>query len=530
MSKRKPAASTAAQKKRARVTQPSTDATRICWEKGPASGKPLTPKCSHRVLLERILSPISTKQFLQDVWAQRALAIAGPTSRLKPLTDEFLFGMDLGALVANSPSEQVHCWVRSSGSKKEPLESLKVDEDTALTLYKAGASLYFRAPQNLADLLVSKIATALGMAFTSQGPGGNLRGEIETFVSRKGHVTEWHTDFQHNFTIQLTGRKVWKFKKGPVDHNLRALSPHFADRSNYEQQMKLHLMSSPSRQEFRPPDSFFSDAEQVEVCEGGVLYHPAGIWHRVECVSDEAVSINVSLTTAPWAEVLTDALHQALWARPEFRAPVVQLPEGGFHETLARVERMLADFKNVAAQLRPEDFISREILCPPGPSGRRHTVDVTRSGQGRGLKIAKTDQFRFSKVAVLVPLPEDAASSSGSDDCDSEEENSTSRQKTNPGARARKIYVLHVNFGNEDKFSWLRVRLRVPTYLDSAVTWLLKHHNPVTLFAAEDVWPKPARVSSGKSKEPQNLARWKDVEKLLQILWHNGYIYKESPR
>jgi hypothetical protein len=32
---------------------------------------------------------------------------------------------------------------------------------------------------------------------------GDTTGEIETFVSRKGNYTDWHMDFQENFTIQL---------------------------------------------------------------------------------------------------------------------------------------------------------------------------------------------------------------------------------------------------------------------------------------------------------------------------------------
>jgi hypothetical protein len=39
---------------------------------------------------------------------------------------------------------------------------------------------------------------------------GSVRSEIETFVSRRGHVTDWHFDFQQNFALQLAGRKRWR--------------------------------------------------------------------------------------------------------------------------------------------------------------------------------------------------------------------------------------------------------------------------------------------------------------------------------
>ena len=48
------------------------------------------------------------------------------------------------------------------------------------------------------------------------------RGEVEVFASRAGHTTEWHTDFQHNFTLQLSGRKRWRVGAGAVVEPLRA--------------------------------------------------------------------------------------------------------------------------------------------------------------------------------------------------------------------------------------------------------------------------------------------------------------------
>jgi hypothetical protein len=32
---------------------------------------------------------------------------------------------------------------------------------------------------------------------------GNIKGEIETFLSRAGHVTDFHSDYMENFTLQL---------------------------------------------------------------------------------------------------------------------------------------------------------------------------------------------------------------------------------------------------------------------------------------------------------------------------------------
>ena len=45
---------------------------------------------------------------------------------------------------------------------------------------------------------------------SSESKAGDTTGEIETFISRKGNYTDWHMDFQENFTIQIKGSKKWK--------------------------------------------------------------------------------------------------------------------------------------------------------------------------------------------------------------------------------------------------------------------------------------------------------------------------------
>jgi len=80
------------------------------------------------------------------------------------------------------------------------LEGERVVDD-ALTLYHHGASLYFRAPADVGNVLIDAYARRLTPASTAVYGGGNKtngdtdRGaEVETFVSRSGHLTDWHWD------------------------------------------------------------------------------------------------------------------------------------------------------------------------------------------------------------------------------------------------------------------------------------------------------------------------------------------------
>lgn len=46
-------------------------------------------------------------------------------------------------------------------------------------------------------------------------------------MSKPGHVTEWHQDFQENFTIQLKGAKRWYLLPAEVKEPVRGIAPHF---------------------------------------------------------------------------------------------------------------------------------------------------------------------------------------------------------------------------------------------------------------------------------------------------------------
>jgi ribosomal protein L16 Arg81 hydroxylase len=60
----------------------------------------------------------------------------------------------------------------------------------------------------------------MGFDFSGYFPGtstekscGDTSAEIEIFLSRAGNYTDFHTDFQENFTLQISGRKRWYLVK-----------------------------------------------------------------------------------------------------------------------------------------------------------------------------------------------------------------------------------------------------------------------------------------------------------------------------
>ena len=65
------------------------------------------------------------------------------------------------------------------------------------------------------------------------------RGEVEIFIGTSDHFTNWHTDFQENFTLQLSGSKRWRLKQGTVRHPSRGCTPHYYIPDIVESQVKV---------------------------------------------------------------------------------------------------------------------------------------------------------------------------------------------------------------------------------------------------------------------------------------------------
>ena len=78
---------------------------------------------------------------------------------------QHLHGLDLPTLLEETPSPNIHVWMTpTEGGKPGPIESFETDDtNTALVCHNAGrASLYFRAPQPMADIVVRELNDALG--------------------------------------------------------------------------------------------------------------------------------------------------------------------------------------------------------------------------------------------------------------------------------------------------------------------------------------------------------------------------------
>ena len=276
----------------------------------------------------------------------------------------------------------------------ERVASFEVDEPrAAMICHDAGGSLYFRSPQAMVNPWVGRLSAELGLNFgavysqPAAGPGAlPQKGEIEVFATRAGHVTDWHTDFMENFTLQLRGKKRWRIARSGLEGPIRGYTPHYKSVDNLTQQLKLHRMQNPRFPAPAPWDDG-SDNDVVELGPGDFLYHPAGVWHRVECTED-SLSMNISLIGLSWADHIADATRHAMWRHSSLRAPVLVRPSN-YSQARADAEQRLGAARRQLAGLTGEDVMPPCLLLP------RYDGEwiVGSTGDGRRLLLAAGDDM-----------------------------------------------------------------------------------------------------------------------------------------
>ena len=248
-------------------------------------------------LLAQLVHPLAPHKFVQAVYRQRVYATHSSARRFEPLVER-LHRLSLARLLQDTPSEAIHVWVsgrlggrpgeQSGGGRAESFKT--EDAEAALACHRAGGSLYFRAPEEVSDLLVTALSQQLGMSYGALHPDGAARSEVETFASRAGHTTDWHFDFMENFTLQLSGSKRWRLKRGDVAHPVRGCTPMWRRKDAAmlgaaEQQAKCHAQHSGGAAAFEPEpaaEELEEGCEDVLLTPGSFLYLPAGTWRSAQ--------------------------------------------------------------------------------------------------------------------------------------------------------------------------------------------------------------------------------------------------------
>lgn len=318
-------------------------------------------------LLEQMVAPSTC--FFTCIFRKKALCIHNDPSRVANIITA-MHNLDTTAILNDTSSDHVFIWLKQPDGKISSLEIQDVDQ--AIALHNVGHATYCRAPPSVEQPLVYNMLRGTGLGCGTYDPTGTSstslgRGEVEVFIGTNNHTTDWHYDFQENFTLQLSGSKRWTLQSSTIKYPLRGCTPHYASPDTVESQLKAAHLSHPSFQ-FGTPDSTNSvgPTETVTLTPGDMLYFPAGMWHRVETV-EPGVSINISLMATNYAAVTAQAIQQLLLRDNAWRETIVSGPTSTGGTALVHLEMLL---KGLPAKL--EAFAQQHGAAAILPPVLRH--------------------------------------------------------------------------------------------------------------------------------------------------------------
>jgi hypothetical protein len=376
--------------------------------------------------------------------------VGSTAERLVKVKSDFL-DFDVEKLIAGA-SDCV-AWLKTTDGK---MQHFFTDNKTAYCCYLAGHSVYFNPPEKLQKLYLKELTDELGINFGREKDGG-FGGDIEVFACRGRHVTDWHFDGQENFTIQLRGTKRWSIVPSGISCPItNQTNPNSAARDKYLTQRKCHSSYAPTGSEGSVPTNF-SSAQTFVLRPGSVMYFPAGMWHHVTADSDEgSLSINFSLTTTTWLDLLMNALTQQLWKNPDWRKNVIVKDPSSARKHLAG---LLRELPGEVAKLVPRDLLPDGLFL----ENREKLVDVAKSEQGGHVDITRHTLLVRNPLATVIPENDPLPRPHG---------DSTWLDADKAWLEAEEPWLLDVGFGNKDFRSNLQVKLIVKNRLACVLYWL----------------------------------------------------------
>lgn len=122
-----------------------------------------------------------------------------------------MYDLNLKKMCKNTASDKMHIWFPNKTQKTDDnadvstkksvqskqIKSIETDDvELAIVSYeRGGASLYFGSSLEFRNKYCKALAYQMGMNFGAYFPDFSTMGEIETFWSRKGNLTDYHIDF-----------------------------------------------------------------------------------------------------------------------------------------------------------------------------------------------------------------------------------------------------------------------------------------------------------------------------------------------
>lgn len=340
---------------------------------------PLTTPFSGPAALRDILAPLTPEEFLNHYWEQRPLTIKGHPDKFRALFDMEAFWQ------AIQQQHQKGLSIRVSFDSEKDTKGVGahvyIDHTQVKEYMDRGASVCVD-PIDRADARLGALAASVKAALNHAGGIS-----VKCYISPDQCGFNTHFDVGIATTLQLSGRKRWRFSRRPgvpfpVDNAM--VSAEGAVR--YAGRLPSSIQAW--EQVANVDEAAF---DEVVLEAGDVLCLPGGVWHNAKAIG-HSMALNVSFAPLNFFDFLQRVLGPMLAADPEWRRslPAVLADGAATDQTPAEVQAFfrhrLDELQQAVAALDPADAALRqnwraavagELTRPATPAPRRPTPPAT---------------------------------------------------------------------------------------------------------------------------------------------------------
>lgn len=167
------------------------------------------------------------------------------------------------------------------------------------------------------------------------------------YVIAKGKGTATHFDQNINFVYQVHGTKKWW-----VAPNTSVANP-----------MTRHTLGHPldaelaSYTENLMPEEMPTDAQEITLEPGSLMFLPRGTWHKTEALSD-AISLNFTYSAPTWIDILSTALRGRLAQSSVWRETASFVNEEDLHvHAIEKFDHLLSELAQDVQHWKAYDIL-----------------------------------------------------------------------------------------------------------------------------------------------------------------------------
>ncbi|KAF1328796.1 hypothetical protein FI667_g6702, partial [Globisporangium splendens] len=526
-------------------------------------------------VLTWLFGSVENADAMKGNYRRSPLCVKSPVSRFQQLIRDSLCELNVSKSLEMVPvTRPMTLLMNSHGVQPRRTASAAIRSKLeAQELYNAGASLSFPAPESVRALLVTPLVKDLGVS-----PLVNPATHDAVLVcGRMGFHFEWQFHRSDCFVFQLKGKTRWKCESGAIRDPLGSYHPFANNTSPYDEEsaLKMYRTSAADRKlTLVPPaedgDHMMQDADDDEnenesskeplevVAEPGcVVYMPSGTWCEADAI-DDATWLEVRIASISHGELVADAIRQLLWKDEKWRQPI--LASHDVRSNRQHLDSLLKDLRAAVSTLCPSDLLPETLVSnnrdvshdATGPAERNMDVDLSKHEfkSDKYIKIFKSTGLRENPLAVILGRHEIVDRRLGSDG-DGGDQDSVAlphhsgsphrkkalvkKSKRKPAVRKMNragdnVYIVHVQYGNTELRSRLRVQFRCNAFQSALVEWIRERdgaafHASDLMEAAQKMPGATGASSSGKSSGAASSHHDDEATKyVLRFLCSIGYV------